>query len=292
MQDFQPSQNHSTNQTASPDKTRLKGTLKRKFVLGIVVIIVPVLGFLFTWLSVKLQDQAKEDALAKARVVADQVILTRQWVTDCMGGVFVHTSSTGAKDVTYATQDQILTRHGTYQLFTPSMVTKKLSQYSFKERSYQFRLTSLTPINRDNSPDPFETRGLNIFGQGMDEEYYRFSEQNLDYMVPLHKTRGCVKCHDSQTVLKTDIIGGLRITIPFEGIRQTFKKNQALLGITGLVITLVTITVLVVLVRFLVLRPLEELEAKSRQLSAGDLSSRVDLSTGDELERLGKNFNL
>ncbi|MCG8614766.1 MAG: ATP-binding protein, partial [Desulfobacterales bacterium] len=180
----------------------------------------------------------------------------------------------------------------TYQLFTPSMVTKKLSQYSFKERSYQFRLTSLTPINRDNAPDPFETRGLNIFGQGMDDEYYRFSQQNLDYLVPLYKTRGCVKCHSSETILKTDIIGGLRITIPFEHLRQTFKKNQMLLGVTGLVITLVTITVLVVMVRFLVLRPLEELEDKSRQLSAGDLNSRVELSTGDELERLGKDFNL
>lgn len=292
MQGIQPSSDHTTIQPAVPEPARLRGALKRKFVLGIVVIIVPVLGLLFTWLSVKLRDQAKEEALAKARVVADQIVLTRQWITDCMGGVFVHTSSPGARDVTYATQDQIATRHGTYQLFTPAMVTQKLSQYSFRERSYRFRLTSLTPINQNNAPDPFETRGLNLFGQGMDHEYYRFSGQNLDYMVPLYKTRGCVKCHPSSAILKTDIIGGLRITIPFDHIRQTIRKNQALLGVTGLVITLVTITVLVVLVRFLVLRPLEELEEKSRQLSAGNLDSRVTLNTADELERLGKNFNL
>ncbi|MCG8634301.1 MAG: ATP-binding protein [Desulfobacterales bacterium] len=292
MQETKPFQNHTTNQGPVPGSDRLSGALKRKFVLGIFIIIVPVLGFLFTWLSVKLQDQAKEEALGKARVVADQIILTRQWITDCMGGVFVHTASPGAKAVTYATKDQIITKHGNYQLFTPSMVTKKLSQYSYQEKSYQFRLTSLTPLNRDNIPDPFETRGLNLFGQRMEKEYYRFSDKTLDYMVPLYKTRGCVKCHASENILKTDIIGGLRITIPFEKIRKTFKKNQYLLGLTGLVITLVTTGVLVVLVRFLILRPLEELEEKSRQLSSGDLSSRVTLHTRDELERLGQNFNI
>ncbi len=292
MQETKPSQNHTTNQDPAPGSDRLSGALKRKFVLGIFIIVVPVLGFLFTWLSVKLHDQAKEEALGKARVVADQIILTRQWITDCMGGVFVHTASPGAKDVSFATKDQIITQHGDYQLFTPSMVTKKLSQYSYKKKSYQFRLTSLTPLNRENAPDPFETRGLNLFGQRMEKEYFKFSDKSLDYLVPLYKTRGCVKCHSSETILKTDIIGGLRITIPFEKIRQTFKKNQYLLGLTGLVITLVTTGVLVVLVRFLILRPLEELEDKSRQLSAGDLNSRVTLHTRDELERLGQNFNI
>ncbi|MEH0018298.1 MAG: ATP-binding protein [Desulfobacter sp.] len=292
MQETEPVEHHTTNQAPAPAPDRLSGVLKRKFVLGIFIIIVPVLGFLFTWLSVKLQDQAKEEALGKARVVADQIILTRQWVTDCMGGVFVHTASPGAKDVTFATTDQIITRHGSYQFFTPSMVTKKLSQYSAREQSYQFRLTSLTPLNRDNVPDPFETRGLNLFSQGLEKEYYRFSETRLDYMVPLYKNRGCLKCHTSETVLKAGIMGGLRVSIPFERIRQTFKKNQYLLGVTGLVITLVTIGVLVFLVHFLILHPLETLEEKSRQLSSGNLNSRVDLNTGDELERLGQNFNL
>ncbi len=295
MQDRHTELHHNTDPDLEPGSIRAKKSLKRKFVLGVTIIIVPVLGLLFTWLSFKLQDQAKEEALGKARVVADQIILTRQWVTDCMGGVFVQTASPGAKDVTFATTDQIITRHGTYQLFTPSMVTKKLSQYSFKEKSYQFRLTSLTPINTENIPDPFETRGLNRFGQDQDQdqdqEHYRFTDQALDYMVPLYKTRGCVKCHSSETIQHTSIIGGLRITVPFKQIRDTFKKNQMLSGGTGLIITLVTILVLIFLIHFLVLRPIRELEKKSRQLSAGDLTSRVSLRTQDELEGLGQNFN-
>jgi len=284
-------QDHTTNSDQGPERVRLRGTLKKKFILGIVIIIVPVLGCLFTWLSVKLQGQAMEEVVGKARVVADQIILTRQWVTDCMGGVFVHTASPGARNITYATKDQIVTPKGNYRLFTPSMVTKKLSLYSFREKSYQFRLTSLTPINSNNSPDAFETRGLNLFSRGLETEVFTFSKTSLDYMVPLYNTRGCLKCHSGDTILKSGIIGGLRVTIPFEKTRETFRKNQVRLGITGLVITVVTIAVLVFLVRLLILKPLDELEEKSRQLSAGNLSSRVSLDTGDELERLGRNFN-
>ncbi len=285
-------QDHTTNSGQGPEKVRLRGTLKKKFILGIVVIIVPVLGCLFTWLSVKLQGQAMEEAIGKARVVADQIILTRQWVTDCMGGVFVNTASPGARDITYATQDKIITPKGSYRLFTPSMVTKKLSLYSFREKSYQFRLTSLTPINSDNAPDTFEARGLTLFSRGLEKEFFVFSKTSLDYMVPLYNTRGCIKCHSADTGLKSGIIGGLRVTIPFARTRETFRKNQIHLGITGLIITLVTITVLVFLVHLLILSPLNKLEDKSRQLSAGNLNSRISLDTGDELERLGHNFNL
>jgi signal transduction histidine kinase len=288
MQDNVDSHNHSTNPIPGKPNT----SLKKKFVFGVIVIIVPVLGLLFTWLSVELHNQAKEETLEKARVITDQIILTRQWITDCMGGVFVNIKSPGAADVTYATQDQIITASGRYQMFTPSMVTKKLSQYSFREKSYHFRLSSLTPLNTANSPDSFEKQALTRFSMTGDSEFYRFTEDAMDYMVPLYKTRGCTKCHTNETIKKAHIIGGLRVTVPYKKIRETFKKNLLLLGGAGAGITLLTIIVLIFLIHTLVLKPLNELEEKSRQLSTGNLNSRVSLKTNDELERLGDSFNL
>ena len=272
-------------------------SLKKKFVFGVIVIIVPVLGLLFSWLSLQLHNQAKEETLENARVVTDQIILTRQWITDCMGGVFINTKSPGARNVTYATKDQIITDHGTYQMFTPSMVTKKLSQYSVQEKSYHFRLSSLNPLNTANSPDSFEKQALNSFNQTPfnkthGAEFYRFTEDVMDYMVPLYKTRGCVKCHTNKTIEKANIIGGLRVSVPYKAVRETFKKNLLILGGAGISITLLTIIVLIFFIHTLVLKPLNELKEKSRQLSKGNLNSRVSLKTNDELERLGDSFNL
>lgn len=293
MQDIQSGLHHTTETpTGKPHYS-----LKQKFVFGVSIIILPVLGLLFVWLSMGLHRQAREETLEKARVVADQVILTRQWITDCMGGVFVHTASPGARDVQWATPDRIVTDQGTYQLFTPSMVTKKLSQYSFREKSYRFRLSSLRPLNRANRPDTFEEQALNrfndpVFKESREQAYYTFTPDTLEYMVPLYQTRGCVKCHANELFMKGGVIGGLRITIPFSKMRQVVQKSILIMGTAGVGVTLAVILVLVFLINFLVLKPLTELEDKSRQLSSGNLNARVNLDTHDELERLGNGFNL
>lgn len=266
--------------------------LKRKFVFGVIIIIVPILGFVFTWIGFRLSNQGKQETLEKARVIADQIILTRQWVTDCMGGVFVNIKSPGAQKVSFATKDQICMSQDTYQFFTPSMVTQKLSQYSFEKKSYHFRLSSLRPINTANSPNGFEKKALNNFITDNTLEYYQFTDQSLDYMVPLYNKKGCLKCHTSEIQQEAGIIGGLRVTIPYQNIKQALKKNILMLAGAGICIALVTIAVLVFLIHTLVLKPINELEEKSRQISFGDLSTRVSLHTNDELEKLGNSFNL
>jgi len=278
-----------TNKTV-PEK--INYPLKIKFVVGVIIIIAPVLGLVFTWIGFRLSNQGKQETLEKAKVIADQIVLTRQWVTDCMGGVFVNIKSPGAKGIPFAVKDQICMLSDTYQLFTPSMVTQKLSQYSFEKESYRFRLSSLRPINSANTPDHFETTALNSFKTDKTTEFYQFSDQWFDYMVPLYNTKGCVKCHASQTKAEASIIGGLRVTIPYGNIKQALKKNIWLLAGAWGCITLVTIGVLVFLIHTLVLKPINELDEKSRQLSFGNLDTRVFLRTDDELEKLGNTFNL
>ncbi len=278
--------------TTKKSSSKIIYPLKRKFVFGVVIIIVPILGLLFTWIGFRLADQSKLQTIEKARVIADQVVLTRQWVTDCMGGVFVNVKSQGAKGVKFAINNQIFTKEDIYQIFTPSMVTQKLSQYSFEQKSYQFRLSSLTPINQGNIANLFETKALNNFENNKDKEYYQFTNETFDYMVPLFATKGCIKCHTNERRQKTSIIGGLRVTIPYKAIKQSLQKNILLLAGAGICIALVTIIVLVFLIHHLVLKPIVELDDKSFRLSTGDLTTRVSLKTNDELEKLGTSFNL
>ncbi len=284
------------NQTSYTTQTlsqKINYSLKQKFALGIVIIIVPILGLLFTWIGFRISNQGKQETLEKARVIADQIVLTRQWVTDCMGGVYVNTDSKGAKGIPYVVKEQISSPTDTYQFFTPSMVTQKLSQYSFERKSYQFRLSSLTPINIANSPNSFEKTALTSFQNGNKiKEYFQFRDQNFDYMVPLYTKKGCIKCHTREKRQKTSIIGGLRVTLPYENIKHSLRDSIWLLTGTGVLITLTTIIVLIFLIHTLVLKPLNELEAKSREISTGKLDTRVSLHTNDELEKLGKSFNL
>ena len=132
-------------------------SLQWKFLLSITLIIFPTMGLIFTWAGIQHEDQAIDQVMNQAQVLARQIILTRKWVSDC-GGVLVLRKSAGAKNIGSFYDERLETPRGCFQRFTPSMVTKKLSQYSLGENLYQFHLASLRPLNPENRPDKFEKK--------------------------------------------------------------------------------------------------------------------------------------
>ena len=277
-------------------KQLMKHSLNKKFIIGVIVIIVPILGLIFTWIETNLIKQAKAQTLEKARVVADTIILTRQWVTDCDGGVFVPVQSLGAMGIDDKIQCRFKTPIGAIQMFTPAMVTKKLSQYSMEKKSYNIKLSSLYPISSDNMADDFEKQALTRFQSEKIPEIYRFTDFSCDFMVPLYRTKGCVKCHTRENqgpekIIISSIIGGLRVTVPYLETRKILKQNAIMFGGAGICITVLIIGFLMFMINKLVLNPLKELEDKGRQVASGNPDARVAIKTNDELELLGHNFN-
>ena len=77
---------------------KIRVSLQWKFFLCIVLIIIPILGMIFAWAGIQSEKQSNDQVVNQARILSRQIILTRQWVTDC-GGVFVNRQSQGSKDV-------------------------------------------------------------------------------------------------------------------------------------------------------------------------------------------------
>ncbi len=267
-------------------------SLNKKIIIGVILIIAPILGLIFFWIEADLLKQAKSQTLEKARVVADYVVLTRQWIVDCNGGIFVPVDSHGAKDIDYKIKCQIKTASGALQMFTPSMVTKKLSQYSTQNESYSMKLSSLDPISIDNKADDFETQALKHFKNKGVSEFYRFTDFHCDFMVPLYNNKGCVKCHKRDKKIASSIIGGLRVTVPYHQTKKILKQNAFIFGGAGIFIIFVIIGFLMFMINKVVLVPLKELEKKGSQISSGNFDARVEIQTNDELEVLGHNFNM
>lgn len=273
---------------------KFKFSLQGKFLLSIVLIIVPVLGIIFTWAGIQNEKNAIEQVLNQARILSKQIILTRQWITDC-GGVMVPKESEGAKDTSYFFDDRIETSRGTYQRFIPSMVTKKLSQYSIRQDLYRFRLASLTPLNPENRPDDFEKEALNKFNKEGITEMIKFDQQGekhyLQYMVPLYLEKGCLECHHIQEIAKNGIRGGLSIFLPINKTKSSIGKNNLKLAISGIAFILLTIFTLFFLLRYVVIKPLKDLEKMTGEIGKGNLEARVNINTSDEFEKLGHAFN-
>ncbi len=266
-------------------------SLQGKFLFTIIMIIVPVLGLVFTWVELQTIRQVKEQALDQARILARQVILTRQWVTDCGGAVMIPEESTGAEGITSFFDNRFETGKGTLLRFTPAMVTKKLSHYSTREKLYSFRLTSLHPMNPENTPDDFQKEALTLFIREGTTEFFRFKDDTLDYMVPLFLEKGCLRCHPKEKSVHNNIRGGLGVIIPLKRMQNVLKKSRGMLIAAGLSLSLATILTLFFLVRHMIIKPLMALEEKTKQISQGNFDVRVAIRTGDEIEKLGNSFN-
>ncbi len=270
-------------------------SLQWKFFLSIVLIIVPTLGIIFTWTAVQHKKQSMDQVVNEARVLSRQIILTRQWVTDC-GGIFVNLESEGAKNITCFFDDKLKTPGGWYQRFTPSMVTRKLSQYSKRQDLYRFRLASLNPLNPENSPDEFEANALKIFRKTGRREIFRFGHQNgsqyFQYMVPLYLEEQCLQCHHGQGDSPNKVRGGLSVFLPVDKMKLSVNRNHLKLAVSGTGLIFLTLGTLFFLMRRFVIKPLKNLEQMTDEISRGNLDARVSMNTGDEFEKLGYTFNL
>ncbi|NNL78538.1 MAG: DUF3365 domain-containing protein, partial [Desulfobacterales bacterium] len=211
-------------------------SLQWKFFLCIVLIIIPILGIIFTWAGIQSGKQANEQVVNQARILSRQIILTRQWITDC-GGVFVNRQSQGARDVMYLFDDTLHTTRGSYHRFTPSMVTRKLSQYSMRQDLYRFRLAGLNPLNPENEPDGFERKAISRFRTKGLRETFRFENSNgqrfFQYMVPLFMEKKCLKCHNRQEDSLNSIGGGLSVFLPIDNMLSTTRKTHLKLAASG-----------------------------------------------------------
>jgi signal transduction histidine kinase len=270
-------------------------SLQWKFLLSIALIILPTLGVSFVWVGIQQEKQALDQVMNQARVLVRQIILTRQWVSDS-GGVMVLRGSEGAGSAhPYVYDDRMETSRGSYQRFTPSMVTKKLSEYSFRQDLYRFRLSGSNPLNPENMPDEFEERALSKFGEEGIAEVSRIGTESgklyLQYMVPLLVDKACLDCHRGPGFFKGAVGGGLSVFLPIDGMKAALAEGHVKLAASGLGLICLTIFTLFILLRRVVLRPLNDLKEMTGRMSEGDLEARVSISTGDEFEQLGGAFN-
>ena len=266
-----------------------RSSLQFKFVSAIICIVVPLLGIIFLWQAVGEESQAWKQMISQARALTRQIILTRQWVSDSHG-VYIRRDTPGASGGDMFYSDLMTTERGTLQRFTPSMVTKRLSLYSYNQKMYRFRLAGLSPMNPENSPDEFEMAAIRSFATTGAEEYYALAgsdgEKVLKYSAPLFVDETCLSCHKNYT--RGTISGCLSIILPAQHVFDSLSHSRLQLFASAVGLIVLTVMTLYFLVRHLVLTPLARLEAVADGISRGEFPDTVHIGSGDEMDRLGR----
>jgi len=266
--------------------------LRTKFVIAIGTILVFSFATILLFVARLQHRLILTQAKQQARMLTQQIMLTRQWIADHQGLFIVMTN----KDRPNPFLDHAVLRTEDGTVFVkrnPAMVTRELSEYASRSGFCWFRVTSLRPINPANEPDEFEKRSLQLFEKGAREHYEIIQGEQgkiLRYISALTVRQGCLNCHARHGYRLGDIRGGLSISIPITWADQTIARNNRSILYFGLVSVSLVVLVLCVLFHHLVSKPLGELAQamdaypKQRDLhlpgAAGD----------DEIARLSQRF--
>ena len=250
------------------------------------LIVVAVLGLLSTSLLIAYSSQESENLdalmLKQARVLAQQIILTRKWNAQ-HGGVYV-LKRPGEETNPYLYKvgpglvvPEITDRQGNvYTLKNPALMTRELSELTAKEKLVRYRLTSLKPINPVNAPDEFETDAMIRFEKG-EKVISRIEEEDgshsFRYMVPLHVNAACMKCHGFQGYKVGDVRGAISLILPMNAEQKlvTTNKQQALF--LGSLLLFWTALLIMIGNRYLITRPIDRI----RSFAAHQMGSEQDV---------------
>ncbi len=267
--------------------------LKTKFIILIGLITCCSYGVTFYRTSSFQEELVVEQATRQAKMLFDQIRITRQWVAD-HNGLFL-LKGPGVAENPFLAQGQIQDEQGNWLVKrNPAMVTRELSVYASKEGMGQFNVTSLQPLNPDNTPDDFERASLELFNSGLPERVAIekvAGKHRLRYMAPLKVDSQCLKCHTDPNYQVGDIRGGMSVSIPIDWAYAEIKRNnQLLLNIAVATILIVSLTIflafeLLVAKRLKILARQMDLYPERRELE--ELTSN---GSTDEIGTLGGHF--
>lgn len=272
--------------------------LKLKFILCIGSIIAISIGALFFRMERQSEAAIMDQVDRQARVLLQQVIVTRSWVAD-HGGVYVKEGPAARANPFLEGRDIVDSEGKKYVMRNPALTTRELSEYTARAGLYSFRLSSLLPLNPANRASAFEERSLQQFK----EKGFNASQEGLATIeseegkrvyrriIPLRVEQGCLGCHARQGYRVGDIRGGLSVTLPLAEADALIDRSRSTLVISGFAIMLLVLGSIYLLLQRIILTPIAHLHQVADDLTAGRYSSRAHLDTGDELEKLAHAFN-
>lgn len=188
--------------------------------------------------------------------------------------------------------------------------------------SHEFNWSILHPPNDEKiglPADSFEyelMRQWSEYGERLDsdeavEEAYQQHSDKLGSDVPgaedsdyryyqaVFAKQECISCHrTSQENLPArpdlqvgDLLAIVRVEMDTKAAREDQSRIRSLLMLLGVVTVFLSMAALYIIIRYVIVKPLEHLRDVSNAIRRGEVEKRAMINSGDEFEELGASFN-
>ncbi len=163
---------------------------------------------------------------------------------------------------------------------------------------------------RENPPSKNNDETGSSFLPTSDEEYreYRTADKKeYHYYQPIRVQQSCLICHEfrgsvrgdgredllpgRQKYANGDLMAIVKVVMPDGVTRQAINWNRAILLATAIITVFLAMLAAYLIVRYVIVKPLEHLRDVSDEVRRGNVDARADIHTADEFEELGVAFN-
>jgi two-component system, NarL family, sensor histidine kinase BarA len=184
-----------------------------------------------------------------------------------------------------------------------NQLTQELKPQESREDRRKF-----IPVNYQDSTlygadsSPSELAEAEAFAEIIDQGKEFVARRNeeagtYEYYQRVTAGESCLRCHGSEEsdgnkpYAKAGVFGVAKITFPQESIDSQVGYNMGILWATAIVTAVLAMVAAAIIVRYVIVKPVQHLNEVSEAIAQGDLDQRADIRTGDEFEELSHAFN-
>lgn len=208
-------------------------------------------GIIFAWTSLILclclisiyihHNQIKSLAFNEAKSYANRTRVIRSWIIK-QGGIYAQTTENLPPSPYITAKPNSLKTDSGQQLtlLSPGYFVKQTNALLNDEHMAHVKLTTLSPVDPDNSPDEWERQALKQFKKDGSLTLSEFvtinGEPYLRYMEGFISKTCCLEFYADQGYNLGEVQGGISITMPLTHFNHHKSYEESLIMVTFLVI--------------------------------------------------------
>ena len=184
-----------------------------KYIINYVVfgILIVVSIYLVNTFEEQGVESQKQMLIKQAQIHFFNQISIRQWNAK-FGGVYVKPKGLITPNPYLKNNLLKVDENLSLVKINPAWMTRQLSE-QLNIKDFNFRITSLNPINPNNKANEFEKKALKYIESTKNLEYYNIKGNTFNYMGALVTTKACLPCHAQQGYKIGDIRGGISVSL-------------------------------------------------------------------------------
>jgi diguanylate cyclase (GGDEF)-like protein/PAS domain S-box-containing protein len=268
-----------------------------KYAIGLSILWTFSIALIAIWTVKEEQKSTLNLATTEARAYFNKDQAIRLWATQ-HGRIYVPATKKYSPDpnLTHIQERDISTPSGiALTLINPARIIRELDENFGRLYGVTGKVTSLTPLAKENLPDAWEEQALKRLQQGEKEVFELTKTGGKEYlrlMQPLMINSGCLLCHFDQNFKIDEPGGGIGINLPMQRLRNqeaTAITSKLLilailwaLGVASLVVGATFIS-RQIKIRQQMLRQLQRSEKRKSAIMETALDAIITIDKGDQI---------